>query len=129
MARVYSTVLDGKPLGPHVKLQGSDEWLETGGKPLPIFAGSSMVQVLMSALVNVLLGLLISPVIITHMLPGLVSRQRAHTWFGSRERVNVVPGLVSRQRAHSRREKVVFQCGVVKFVRDLSLSPSFQKGS
>lgn len=68
MAQVYSTVLDGKPLGPRVDLEGNVEWLE-GGKPLP---RSSVLK----ERIGILLGLLISPIIITHALPGVVSRPR-----------------------------------------------------
>jgi hypothetical protein len=40
MALVYSTVLEGKPLGPRVRMK-SEEWQETGGTYLPL-AGVSV---------------------------------------------------------------------------------------
>ena len=36
---------------------------------------------------------------------------------------------VATRWTHSRREKSYLKCGVVKYVRDLSRSPSFKKGS
>jgi len=76
MAQVYSTVLEGEPLGPRVKLR-SEEWLETGGKKTGN-ATSTWGERAILGIDRVILGLLVlaaGPVFITHIVPGMVSRQ------------------------------------------------------
>ena len=75
MAQVYSTVLDGKTLGQHVK----------GGRGRPGWCKILARPAMWKMLVGVLVVMLISPIFITHILPGLVSRQRAYSWFRNRE--------------------------------------------
>jgi len=75
MAQVLSTVLDGKTLGAFV--EGGSDWLEC----CKLLTRPAMWKLLMGALVYIL----ITPIFITHSLPGLVSRQRAHVWFRNRE--------------------------------------------
>jgi len=81
VAQVYSMVLDGKPLGYRVKLEGSEEWQETGAKPLER-------QLMLKSKMEGLPGSLISPIVVTHIVPGMVSRQRAYTWFRNIESQN-----------------------------------------
>ena len=80
MAQVYSTVLEGKPLGQGVRLR-SEEWKETGGTPAEsytIFTDGNFG-------IFLLVRTMTTPIGIILLIPGLVSRQRAYTWFKNRE--------------------------------------------
>ena len=105
IVQVYTTVLDGKPLGPSVMLR-SEEWQETGGTSaesaaLPNVGKQAATKYMRETfdgfdvkererirmlwkigLPNVVLAvllLLLTPIFITHILPGMVSRQRVHS--------------------------------------------------
>ena len=69
MAQVYSTVLAGEPLGPRVKLR-SEGWQETGGKSPDMFSTGKPINFAVTSL----FFFVSLPIVLTHILPGMVRR-------------------------------------------------------